>query len=64
MIHENLRLFGRLRAVNSRHGRWPGETAVARTLRYPEVTGARSSKQVDGIIGAMDFGLRRQKSPR
>jgi hypothetical protein len=40
MIHENLKLIGRLRAMSSRHGRSPGETAIARTLRYPEVIGA------------------------
>jgi aryl-alcohol dehydrogenase-like predicted oxidoreductase len=61
MIHENLKLIGRLRAVSSRHGRSPGETAIAWTLRHPTVTGAivgaRNSKQVDGIIGAMDFRL-------
>jgi hypothetical protein len=39
----------------------PGETAIARTLRYPEI-GAGSSKQVDGIIGAMDFWLTPRKS--
>ncbi len=45
----------------SRHGRSPGETAIAWTLCNPAVTGAivgaRNAKQVDGIIGAMDFRL-------
>jgi len=47
--------------VGDRHGRSPGETAIAWTLRDPAVTGAivgaRNSKQVDGIIGAIDFAL-------
>ena len=60
-LSENLKLVERLRAVGARHGRSPGETAIAWTLRHPAVTGAivgaRNSKQVDGIIGAMDFRL-------
>jgi aryl-alcohol dehydrogenase-like predicted oxidoreductase len=60
-LSENLKLVERLRAVGSRHGRSPGETAIAWTLRNSAVTGAivgaRNSKQVDGIIGAMDFRL-------
>jgi hypothetical protein len=52
MIHQNLKLFGRLRAVGARYGRSPGETAIPSTLRHPAVIGARSLKQVDGIIGA------------
>ena len=60
-LTENLRLVERLRTVGARHGRSPGETAIAWTLRNPAVTGAivgaRSAKQVDGIIGAMNFRL-------
>jgi aryl-alcohol dehydrogenase-like predicted oxidoreductase len=60
-LSENLKLVERLRAVGARHGRSPGETAIAWTLRHPAVTGAivgaRNSKQVDGIIGATDFRL-------
>jgi aryl-alcohol dehydrogenase-like predicted oxidoreductase len=60
-LSENLKLVERLRVVGSRHGRSPGETAIAWTLRLPAVTGAivgaRNPKQVDGIIGAMDFRL-------
>jgi len=60
-LSENLKLVERLRAVGARHGRSPGETAIAWTLRHPAVTGAivgaRNAKQVDGIIGAMDFRL-------
>ena len=57
----NLELVERLQVVGTRHGRKPGEIAIAWTLRHPAVTGAivgaRNSKQVDGIIGAMDFRL-------
>lgn len=60
-LSANLKLVDRLRAVGARHGRSPGEVAIAWTLRHPAVTGAivgaRNSKQVDGIIGAMDFHL-------
>ncbi|MCL5098565.1 MAG: aldo/keto reductase, partial [Candidatus Omnitrophica bacterium] len=42
-------------------GRSPGEAAIAWTLRHPAVTGAivgaRNPKQVDGIVGAMEFRL-------
>jgi aryl-alcohol dehydrogenase-like predicted oxidoreductase len=60
-LSQNLKVVERLRAVGARHGRSPGEVAIAWTLRHPAVTaaivGARSAKQVDGIIGAMDFRL-------
>ena len=50
-----------LREIGTRHGRTPGEVAIAWTLRRPEVTGAivglRSPEQVDGVIGAADFRL-------
>jgi aryl-alcohol dehydrogenase-like predicted oxidoreductase len=60
-LSANLKVVERLRAVGARHGRSPGEVAIAWTLRHPSVTGAivgaRNAKQVDGIIGAMDFRL-------
>ncbi|MBV8969275.1 MAG: aldo/keto reductase [Verrucomicrobia bacterium] len=60
-LSENLRLVERLQTVGTRHGRSPGEVAIAWTLRDPAVTGAivgaRDPKQVDGIIGAIDFRL-------
>jgi aryl-alcohol dehydrogenase-like predicted oxidoreductase len=50
-----------LRTVGARHGRSPGETAIAWTLHNPAVTGAivggRSPEQVDGVIGAVSFRL-------
>jgi len=64
-LSENLKAVERLRAVGARHGRSPGETAIAWTLRHPAVTGAivgaRNAKQVDGTIGAMDFQLTPQE---
>jgi aryl-alcohol dehydrogenase-like predicted oxidoreductase len=64
-LSDNLKAVDRLRAVGARHGRSPGEVAIAWTLRLPAVTGAivgaRSAKQVDGIIGAMDFRLTPQE---
>jgi aryl-alcohol dehydrogenase-like predicted oxidoreductase len=64
-LSENLKVVERLRAVGARHGRSPGEVAIAWTLRHPGVTGAivgaRNPKQVDGIIGAMDFRLTAQE---
>lgn len=64
-LSENLKVVERLRAVGARHGRSPGETAIAWTLNNPGVTGAivgaRHAKQVDGIIGAMDFRLTPQE---
>jgi aryl-alcohol dehydrogenase-like predicted oxidoreductase len=60
-LSRNLALVERLRAVGARHGRSPGEVAIAWTLRNPAVTGAivgaRSAKQVDGIIGAATHRL-------
>jgi len=60
-LTHNLRLVERLRAIGSRHGRSPGEVAIAWTLRHPAVTGAivgaRSPAQVDGFIGAAEFRL-------
>jgi aryl-alcohol dehydrogenase-like predicted oxidoreductase len=54
-----------LRAIGKRHGRTPGEVAIAWTLRRPEVTGAivgaRRPEQVDGFIGALDFRLSKEE---
>jgi len=60
-LTRNLKLVERLRDIGRRHGRSPGEVAIAWTLRHPAVTaaivGARSAAQVDGFIGAADFRL-------
>jgi aryl-alcohol dehydrogenase-like predicted oxidoreductase len=61
LLTRNLNLVELMRKIGNRHGRTPGEVALAWTLRRPEVTGAivglRSPKQVDGVIGAADFRL-------
>jgi aryl-alcohol dehydrogenase-like predicted oxidoreductase len=61
LLTRNLNLVEGLRRIAERHGRTPGEVAIAWTLRRPEVTGAivgmRSPAQVDGVIGAADFRL-------
>jgi len=61
-LSRNLRLVEFLRTIGARHGRSPGEVAIAWTLNHPAVTGAivgfRSPQQVAGIIGAAEFRLR------
>jgi aryl-alcohol dehydrogenase-like predicted oxidoreductase len=61
LLTRNLNLVELMRAIGARHGRTPGEVALAWTLRRPEVTGAivgmRSPQQVDGVVGAADFRL-------
>jgi len=60
-LSRNLRLVEQLRTLGLRHGRSPGEVAIAWTLRRPEVTGAivgaRRPSQVEGFIGAAEFRL-------
>jgi aryl-alcohol dehydrogenase-like predicted oxidoreductase len=60
-LTRNLQLAELLRAIGGRHGRTPGEVAIAWTLHHPAVTaaivGMRSAKQVEGVIGAADFRL-------
>ena len=50
-----------LKAIGSRHGRTPGEAAIAWALRHPAMTGAivglRNAGQLEGVIGAADFRL-------
>jgi aryl-alcohol dehydrogenase-like predicted oxidoreductase len=61
LLSRNLELAELLRTIGERHGRTAGEVAIAWTLGHPAVTaaivGMRSAKQVDGVIGAMDFRL-------
>jgi aryl-alcohol dehydrogenase-like predicted oxidoreductase len=63
-LSRNLKLVRLLRAIGDRHGRSPGEVAVAWVLRDPAVTGAivgaRRPGQVRGVVGAAEFRL----SPR
>ena len=60
-ILRHLELVEILKAIAEKHGRTPGEVAIAWTLRLPAVTasivGARSAKQVEGIIGALELVL-------
>jgi aryl-alcohol dehydrogenase-like predicted oxidoreductase len=60
-LSKNLALVERLREIGERHGRPPGQIAIAWTLRNPAVTGAivgaRNAKQVEGNVGAADVRL-------
>jgi len=60
-LSQNLAVVDRLCAVGKRHGRSPGEVAIAWTLRHPAVTaaivGARNAKQVDGVVGGAELQL-------
>ena len=60
-LSKNLALVERLRQVGARHGRMPGEVAIAWTLRHPVVTsaivGARNAKQAEGVMRAGDLKL-------
>jgi len=60
-LSRNLQLVDLLRTIAKRHGRTPGEVAIAWTLRHPAVTaaivGLRRPEQVAGIIGAAEFRL-------
>ena len=61
LLTHNLGLVEVLRDIGKRHGRTPGEVAIAWALRHPAVTaaivGLRSPKQIEGVIGAADFRL-------
>ena len=60
-LSRNLALVELLRDLGNRHGRTPGEVAIAWTLRHPAVTaaivGLRSPLQLHGVVGAADFRL-------
>lgn len=60
-LSRNLARVEKLREIGARHGRTPGEVAIAWTLRRPEVTaaivGLRNASQVAGVIGASGFRL-------
>ena len=61
LLSRNLQLVEHLREIGKRHGRSPGEVAIAWTLNNPDVTaaivGIRSPRQLSGIVGAMEFRL-------
>jgi aryl-alcohol dehydrogenase-like predicted oxidoreductase len=54
-------LVERLRAIGDKHGRQPGEVAIAWTRRHPAITativGARKPQQIEELIGAATFRL-------
>jgi aryl-alcohol dehydrogenase-like predicted oxidoreductase len=60
-LSQNLELVELLRKIGARHGRTPGEVALAWTLHNPAVTaaitGMRTPDQVPGVIGALEFRL-------
>jgi aryl-alcohol dehydrogenase-like predicted oxidoreductase len=60
-LSKNLALVERLREFGERHGRPPGQVAIAWVLRNPAVTGAivgaRNAKQVEGNLGAAELNL-------
>ena len=60
-LSQNLALVERLRQIGKRHGRSPGEVAIAWTLRNPAVTGAivgaRNASQADGVMRAGELNL-------
>jgi aryl-alcohol dehydrogenase-like predicted oxidoreductase len=64
-LSKNLELVERLREVGKKHGRTPGEVAIAWTLRKPVVTGAivgaRNAKQAEGVMRAGELKLSAQE---
>ncbi len=60
-LSRNLELAEIMKGIAARHGRTAGEVAIAWVLRNPAVTaaivGMRSSEQVRGVIGALEFRL-------
>lgn len=64
-LTRNLALVELLREIAARHGRTPGEVAIAWTLRNPAVTaaivGLRSPDQLKGVIGAAEFRLSKEE---
>ncbi len=60
-LTRNLELVELLRDVGGRHGRSPGEVAIAWVLRNPNVTaaivGLRSAAQLEGVRGAAELSL-------
>ena len=60
-LSRNLELVEVLRKIGDRHGRTPGEVALAWALHNPAVTaaivGLRRADQVNGTVGALHFRL-------
>jgi aryl-alcohol dehydrogenase-like predicted oxidoreductase len=64
-LPKNIELVERLRKVGARHGRGPGEVAIAWVLRHPTVTGAivgaRNAKQAEGVMRAGELKLSQEE---
>ena len=64
-LTRNLKLVELLREIGARHGRTPGEVAIAWVLRHPAVTaaivGLRSPEQFEGVRGAAEFRLSQEE---
>src|SRR5271169_3563742 len=60
-LARNLARVEQLREIGKRHGRSPGEVAIAWTLHNPAVTGAivgaRNARQAEGVMRAGEFQL-------
>ena len=60
-LSRTLELVEKLREIGNRHGRSPGEAAIAWTLRNPAVTGAivgaRNAPQANGVMRAGELRL-------
>jgi len=60
-LSKNIDLVERLRKVGTRHGRGPGEVAIAWVLKNPAITGAivgaRNAKQAEGVMRAAEITL-------
>ena len=61
MLSKAESIVERLQQVAARHGRTPGEVAIAWTLRHPAITativGARNPSQVNELAGVLEFRL-------
>jgi aryl-alcohol dehydrogenase-like predicted oxidoreductase len=64
-LSRNLELAEVMRRIGERHGRSPGEVAIAWVLRNPGVTaaivGMRSADQAQGVLGALEFRLKAEE---
>ena len=64
-LSKNLELVEKLKEIGERHGRAPGEVAIAWTLRNPVVTGAivgsRNAKQAEGVMRGGELKLSAQE---
>lgn len=61
LVTRNLNLVELLKAIGARHGKSPGEVAIAWVLRHPAVTGAivgaRKPGQLKELVGAAQWRL-------